>query len=49
MQLYLISIQIFINKKEASFDDMKKLINTVKDAVQKKTGVIINLEIVIVE
>ena len=39
----------FINKKEASFDDMKKLINTVKDAVQKKTGVIINLEIVIVE
>ena len=36
----------FINKKDASFDDMKKLINTVKDAVQKKTGVIINPEIV---
>ncbi len=39
----------FINKKDASFDDMKKLITTVKDAVQKKTGVTINPEIVIVE
>ena len=39
----------FINKKDASFDDMKKLIITVKDAVKKKTGVTINPEIVIVE
>ena len=39
----------FINKKDASFHDMKKLIITVKDAVQKKTGVTINPEIVIVE
>ncbi len=39
----------FINKKNASFDDMKKLITTVKDAVKEKTGVEINPEIVIVE
>ena len=39
----------FINKKDASFHDMKKLIITVKDIVQKKTGVTINPEIVIVE
>jgi len=39
----------FINKKDASFHDMKKLIITVKDAVQKKTGVKINPEIVIIE
>ena len=39
----------FVNKKEASFDDMKKLISTVKDQVFKKTGVIINTEIIIVE
>tara|TARA_Y100001958_G_C21229009_1_gene554546 strand:- start:461 stop:1366 length:906 start_codon:yes stop_codon:yes gene_type:complete len=39
----------FVNKKEASFDDMKKLISTVKDQVFKKTGVMINTEIIIVE
>ena len=39
----------FINKKNASFDDMKRLITTVKDVVKEKTGVEINPEIVIVE
>ncbi len=39
----------FINKKDASFNDMKKLISTVRDKVFKKTGVKINTEIIIVE
>ena len=39
----------FVNKKDASFDDMKKLISTVRDKVFKKTGVTINTEIIIVE
>ena len=39
----------FINKNDASFEDMKKLILTVKNAVLKKTGIKIDTEIVIVE
>ena len=39
----------FVNKKDASFNDMKKLISTVRDKVFKKTGVRINTEIIIVE
>tara|TARA_B100000941_G_scaffold18241_1_gene10946 strand:+ start:49 stop:954 length:906 start_codon:yes stop_codon:yes gene_type:complete len=39
----------FVNKKDASFNDMKKLITTVRDKVFKKTGVAINTEIIIVE
>tara|TARA_B100000963_G_scaffold50801_1_gene38918 strand:- start:753 stop:1658 length:906 start_codon:yes stop_codon:yes gene_type:complete len=39
----------FINKKNASFNDMKKLISTVRDKVFKKTGIKINTEIIIVE
>ena len=39
----------FVNKKDASFNDMKKLISTVRDKVFKKTGIIINTEIIIVE
>ena len=39
----------FVNKKDASFNDMKKLISTVKSKVLKKTGVIIDTEIIIVE
>ena len=39
----------FVNKKDASFSDMKKLISTVRDKVFKKTGVTINTEIIIVE
>ena len=42
-------VNFFVNKKNASFDDMKKLISTVKDKVLKKTGIKINTEIVIVE
>ncbi len=42
-------VNFFVNKKDASFDDMKKLISTVKDKVLKKTGIKINTEIVIVE
>ena len=36
----------FMNKNNASFNDMKKLINYVKKEVKKKTGIIIELEIV---
>ena len=39
----------FINKKDASFNDMKKLIDFVKIKVEKKTGVKLGLEIVLVE
>tara|TARA_Y100000590_G_scaffold467604_1_gene647072 strand:+ start:1380 stop:2288 length:909 start_codon:yes stop_codon:yes gene_type:complete len=39
----------FINKKDANYKDMKKLIDYVKSKVRDKTGVNINLEIVIVE
>ena len=39
----------FVNKKDASFNDMKKLISTVRDKVFEKTGVTINTEIIILE
>ena len=39
----------FVNKNNASFDDMNKLIKFVKDAVQKKTGIILEKEIKILE
>ena len=39
----------FVNKRDASFKDMKKLIYTVQEKVQKKTGININPEIIIVE
>ena len=35
----------FINKNNASFDDMNKLIKFVQDAVKKKTGIILEKEI----
>ena len=39
----------FINKNNASFDDMNKLINFVQDEVKKKTGVMLEKEIKILE
>ncbi len=39
----------FINKNNASFDDMIKLIEFVKESVQKKTGIILEKEIKILE
>jgi len=39
----------FVNKNNASFDDMSKLIEFVKDSVQKKTGIILEKEIKILE
>ena len=39
----------FINKNNASFDDMNKLIKFVQDEVQKKTGIILEKEIKILE
>jgi len=39
----------FINKKNASFNDMQKLINFVKEKVKLKTGIDLNLEIILVE
>ena len=39
----------FVNKKNAKSSDMKLLINYVKKKVQKKTGVKLELEIVVVE
>ena len=39
----------FINKKNASFDDMYKLIEFVKERVQKKTGIILEKEIKILK
>ena len=39
----------FINKGNASYRDMKKLIDFVKDNVKKKTGVSLDLEIILVE
>ena len=38
----------FVNKNNATFDDMKKLINFVKKNVKKKTGIDLDLEIEIV-
>ena len=39
----------FVNKNNASFDDMNKLIKYVQDAVQKKTGIFLEKEIKILE
>ena len=39
----------FINKGNASFKDMKKLIEFVKNNVKNKTGVNLDLEIILVE
>jgi UDP-N-acetylmuramate dehydrogenase len=39
----------FVNKNNATFDDMNKLIKFVQDAVQKKTGIILEKEIKILE
>ena len=37
----------FINKKNAKYEDMKTLIDYVKNKVKEKTGINIELEIVI--
>ena len=39
----------FVNKNNASFDDMNKLIKFVQEEVQKKTGIILEKEIKILE
>ena len=39
----------FINKKNASFDDMNKLIDFVEENVEKKTGIKLEKEIKILE
>ena len=39
----------FINKNNASYKDMKKLIDFVKENVKKKTGINLDLEIILVE
>ena len=39
----------FINKNNANFEDMKKLINLAKDKVMLKTGIRLDLEIILVE
>ena len=39
----------FINKNNASYKDMKKLIDFVKENVKNKTGINLDLEIVLVE
>tara|TARA_Y100000590_G_C15663186_1_gene993476 strand:+ start:519 stop:1427 length:909 start_codon:yes stop_codon:yes gene_type:complete len=39
----------FINQKNASFQDMKKLINFVQKKVKQKTGINLHLELVLVE
>ena len=39
----------FVNKNNATFDEMLSLINYVKENVKKKTGIEINLEIKIIE
>ena len=38
----------FVNKNNATFNDMKKLIDHVKDKVKEKTGINLDLEIEIV-
>ena len=39
----------FINKGNASYKDMKKLIDFVKDSVKNKTGINLDLEIILVD
>jgi len=38
-----------VNKKNAKYEDMKSLIDYVKNKVKDKTGISLDLEIVIVE
>ena len=38
----------FVNKNSATFEDMKKLIDFVKDKVKQKTGITLDLEIEII-
>ena len=49
MHLYLKNANFFVNKKNAKSADMKSLIKFVKKQVQNKTGIKIELEIVVVE
>ena len=39
----------FVNKGNASYEDMKRLIDYVKESVKKKTGINLDLEIILVE
>ena len=39
----------FVNKRNASFNDMKKLIDFVKNSVKSKTGIDIETEIEIIK
>ena len=39
----------FVNKGNATFKDMKKLIDFVRDAVKNKTGITLDLEIILIE
>ena len=39
----------FVNKNNASFNDMKKLIEFVRESVEKKTGIKLEKEIKILE
>ena len=39
----------FVNRNNASFDDMNNLIKFVQDEVKKKTGIILEKEIKILE
>ena len=39
----------FVNKGNATYNDMKKLIDFITDSVMVKTGVKIDLEIIIVD
>ena len=43
------SINFFVNSKNATFSEMNKLINFVREAVKKKTGISLDLEIEIIE
>ncbi len=39
----------FVNKGNATYKDMKKLIDFVRDAVKNKTGITLDLEIILIE
>ena len=39
----------FINRENASYKDMKRLIDFVKEKVRDKTGINLDLEIILVE
>ena len=51
MTLYFSSkhSNFFVNSKNASFSEMNKLINFVREEVKKKTGISLDLEIEIIE